>query len=409
MRNVSGSINRKSILKIIAVSLLFKVAFLLFYYFVMYNGLDTFDIKYYYMNGQNLLSGHMPYIDFGFDYPPLIFIPILVSIFVTHNLAEFMNIFSAFMILCDLVTALCVYLIALDIFNDDKLAFRAALVYSTALAIAYYTFTKFDPMPTMFLMLAVLFTIRGDKLSGYYSLLAGVFSKIFPIILSPFFFLYNVHCNDGSIYQEFKSIFLRVIVPTAALLAIAVAILVALPKETMGSWARGLVYVNTPGYTIYAFLSEVLGFKLSMNSIVTGETALLCLIFLVLMVYAYLKPQTHKQFLKILLVALFSFVALWSYHSPQYMFWYTPILAILIADDLLSVLLFYIIQLLEFIEFPVTSGVFYTNTYYVTTLAKDPHLWWLTWTLFAAHYFALIYIMYRVVSAPMGKSDGRVV
>lgn len=393
-----ANINRSSIFKIVCVSLCFKVAFLLFYYFILLNGLDTLDMEYYYHHGQWLLSGQIPYLDFGFDYPPIIFIPIVISLLVTSGLTQFTNIFCGFLILCDLVTALCVYLIALEIFNRDDLALRGALVYATALEIAYFTMTKFDPLPTMIMMLSLLFTIKGAKFAGYYSHILGVFTKIFPILLSPFIFLYNAHQRPDFIVGEIRSIWRKVLAPVAVLFSLAAWVLLT-PDENTGSWAHGSIYVNTIGYTVYDFLYEVLGFNITIESIIICEYALMGLILFSLLVYAYFTPQTPQLFIKIILAVLFTFVALWSYHSPQYLFWYIPLIAILIADDLLSILLFYIVQFLAFLEFPQTAGVFYTNTVYRTTLAADPYHWGLTWGMFALFQFALVYLVYRALTS----------
>jgi len=392
-------INRKHIFTVIGVSLLFKVLFMIFSYFVLYQGFEPIDLNYYYIHCNLLLSGQIPYIDFGFDYPPVIFIPILIAILTTSTFTAFSSVFMGLMVLCDVITALCVYLLALEVFGKENIAFRAALLYATALGIAYYTLTKFDAFPTMLLMIALLLTIRGFKVRGYYALALGGLAKIFPLVVGPFIFLYNA--KKTSVVGEIRSISQRVLIPLGALAAMAVGILILLPKDTMGSWSRGQIFVNTPVYTLYAFLHDLLGLTwVSLPSLVSLGYFLLACVFLLLLYCMFRIPgfaATKRGFLSIVLIAIFSFVFFWAYHSPQYLFWYIPLIAILIADDIWGMVLFVVVQILAFIEFPQMAGYFWSNLSYAFTLDKDPAGWYFTWFFFVVYLTLQVYLVYRAV------------
>jgi hypothetical protein len=394
-------VNRKHIFTIIGVSLLFKVMFMLFSYFVLFQGFDPIDLKYYYEHCQLLLQGQIPYIDFGFDYPPVVFAPILIAMLTTKTLTAFSSVFMGLMVLCDVVTALCVYLLALEILGKENIAFRAALLYATALEVAYYALTKFDAFPTMLLMIALLLTIRGVKVKGYYALALGVLAKIFPVVAGPFIFLYNA--KKSSVSGEIRAISWRVLVPLGSLTLVAVAILATVPRDTTGSWARGPVFVNTIMYTIYAFLHDLLGLTFIPLSFLVGCGFLLMFGIFILLAYCmYSIPSfgsTPRGLLSVVLIAIFSFVALWSYHSPQYFFWYIPLIAVLIADDIWGMVLFVAVQILAFMEFPQLSGYFWQNAYYIFPLDKDPWGWAFTWFFFAVYLSSTVYLVYRAVRA----------
>ncbi len=52
------------------------------------------------------------------------------------------------MVVCDIVTLLCIYFIALKIHNS-KTAFLAGLIYATAFSTSYFVLTKYDASPDL--------------------------------------------------------------------------------------------------------------------------------------------------------------------------------------------------------------------------------------------------------------------
>ena len=196
--------------------------------------------------------------------------------------------------------------------------------------------------------------------------------------------------------KEFDSIQLKVVIPLGILAVLAAGIL--LTSSGSGSWAGGSVYVNTIDYTIYSFFHDVLGLSwVPLRGIVIAGYILLGLLLSSLMYYAYLTVMSPKTLLKVILLSIFSFIMLWSYHSPQYFFWYIPIVAVLIADDWWGVLLFYVVQVLAFIEFPQLPGYLYTNTQYLFTISENPSSWYLTWGFFVVFQSLLVYLVYRAI------------
>ena len=75
--------------------------------------------------------------------------------------------------------------------------------------------------------------------------------------------------------------------------------------------------------------------------------------------------------LKTLLCAFIVVIFFTKFHSPQYIVWFTPFLCLLVADDLYKIILFYIVQVFAYIEFPLMFGSFYTNLK-CTQTRQDP-------------------------------------
>jgi hypothetical protein len=94
------------------------------------------------------------------------------------------------------------------------------------------------------------------------------------------------------------------------------------------------------------------------------------------------------------LIALVAIVACSKYHSPQYMMWFTPILCILVAGDLFKMVVFYLLQGIWYIKFPLTFWTLWTNTYYVEPLPKAGGQ--LALFFFTLEYVVLFYLVWKV-------------
>jgi hypothetical protein len=200
LENIDGETIKRHIFYLVIISLLTK--FLVLAVSSVYTFVDYFDIGFYLEHAVLIGQGQLPYIGFGFDYPVLVFVPILLAFIpamIFQNPYAFVYSFQFLMVLCDLITLFCVYLIALKISNE-RTAFIAAILYATAFSTTYFVLTKYDAFPTCLLMLAVLFTLYGLTLKGYLFAGLGFFAKIFPAIAFPFLILHNM--NKSSLADE---------------------------------------------------------------------------------------------------------------------------------------------------------------------------------------------------------------
>ncbi len=395
---IDTDVAKTHIFYIILISILTKFFVLFLTTVVFHSFVDLFDFQYYLEHGTMVLNGQIPYLDFAFDYPPLALVPILLAMvpaLLTMNQYAFIFSFQALMVICDIVTALCVYLIGLKIY-DEKKAFLAALTYSAAFSTAYFVLTKYDAFPTCLLMVAILFTMYGMNMRGYLADTAGALAKIFPVIALPFIVLYNA--KRTSLKEELLQVS-KIVIPLVVLVGLPVLILKpAIVSQYFSlSLVRSTVYVNTPTYVLSAILNEILKITVSSDLISTLMYAVLGLVFLLLVSVAFIREKISRtDLLKLVVLAIFSVVFFMKYHSPQYLVWYTPLVCLLVADRLYAVGLFFLAQILTYIEFPLLFGTFYTNSEYLSPVHSTGYF--MTIGFFCLEYLVLILLIVVAVN-----------
>jgi hypothetical protein len=364
---------------------------------IFHSFLDLFDIGIYFEHAMPLLQGKLPYIDYQIEYPVLAFLPIMVAFIpaiLTQNAMVFVFSFQSLMILCDMVTILCVYFIAIRIW-DEKKAFIASLIYVTAFSTAYFVITKYDAFPTCLLMLAILFTIYRIKMKGYAFAGLGFFTKIFPAIAFPFMILHN--SKNTSISKEIIDV-AKVMVPLSLILMIPIILLrpEAIKAYLFATGSGSFVYANTMTYTLHSCFQGIGLLGVPIESLSAIMYILMGIVFVSLLYLAYIdKEKKPVTFLKLLLCALISVVLFTKFHSPQYIVWFTPLLCLLVADDIYKIILFYITQVFAYIEFPLMFGSFYTNLEYVNPVGSVA--WYGTLAFFTFEYVALLVLIILII------------
>ncbi|MDD5142611.1 hypothetical protein [Methanoregula sp.] len=389
----------------VGLSVIVKICVLFATVFIFNSFVDTFDHQYYLQNFINVMDGKIPYADFGFDYPPLAFLPIALAFLpalLFNSAGMFILSFQALMILFDAVIVCCVYLIGLKLY-PERTAFLAGILYATAFAGAYFVLTKYDAFPTALLMIAILFAVYRKPKGGYLSATAGLLAKIYPAVALPFIVLYNSAVT--SLKEEVYSI-LKILIPILVILG--VPILVFRPSIITsyigGSLVRSDVYVNTATNTIYALFNNILHVSVSANVISAGMYGFMVVALLILLFYGWIvRIQKEKMLIKLVALALFVIVFCMKYHSPQYILWFLPLVCLLVADSLAGIAMFYITQVVAYIEFPLAFGTLYVNTSYVSPV--DTPGWYFAWLFFAVESVLFIVLMYLAVRPTRAHID----
>jgi len=400
--NVDLQTVKRHLLIIILASIFTKFIVIFATTSIFHSFIDLFDIGFYFEHAIKLVQGQLPYVSYNFDYPILIFIPIIIALIpalIFQNAMAFVYTFQILMVFCDIVTILCIYFIGLKLWNE-KTAFYAGLIFATAFSTAYFVLTKYDAFPTCFLMLAVLFTMYDMNTRGYISSSLGFFTKIFPVIAMPFIVLYNA--KNSSLKAEILSagkIFLLLCV--VLILPLAIINPNVIQSYIFATGGGVGIYVNTATYTLYANLNEVLHLGISSSLISLFMYGVMAVVLLLLMYISYIgKDRDPKTLLKVLLCAIFALVFFSKFHSPQYLVWFTPLLALLVADDLVKIIVFYVIQIFAYIEFPLMFGKYYVNLNYSNPLGSTD--WYLTLLFFTLQYLALLLLVYLIIRPPEG-------
>ncbi len=390
------SVVKQHALYLILAVVLAKLCIAFFTTVVFHSFVDLFDIGYYLEQGLLLTQGQIPYVNFDFAYPILLLVPIVIALvpaLLFNNGMAFVFTFQALMVLCDIVTVLCIYLICLKLWNE-KTAFFAGLLYSAMFSAGYFVITKYDSFPTAFLMLALVFTLYGHAFRGYAASITGFFIKVFPGVALPFLILYNAKKTD--LKQEIISA-IKVGLPLFVVLFLPLFLLspdtlkIYIPVRSELGY-----YSNTLTFTLYSWLHDVLGLGISIDIVSAGMYLVMGVGILALLFTAWKLPQHDaKLMLKLVLCAIVLVVICAKVRSPQYIVWFTPLLCILAADDIKKIAALFVFQALAYLEFPLMFGAYYTALTYT-----DPALsggWMVTLVMFTLEYLALLACVWLVV------------
>lgn len=391
--------HRKNLLILVGIAILTEILVVFIAPLVFKTFIDTWDYQVYYntivvpfMN-----RGELPYINYDWEYPPFMLVPVILatvpSVILSNNVAFFIT-FPILMTLCSLATLICIYYTTIKIYNNRKRAFIAAFLFATAFSTSYFTITKYDAWPTCLLMIGVTCTIYGGTLKqyGYVATVFGFFAKIYPAAILPFIVIFNA--KTTSIKNEIIDL-LKVAIP---LLVILFVPMILINPQSIGTYliqtASGKGAFSTSFvYTIYSWIHGILGItvQVSMISLILSLTMVVLLLILGYLAYID-KGKRPVILLEIILCVLVTIVAFSQYHSPQYMMWFIPILAILVSGDIVKMTIFYVFQVIEFIKFPLMFGSFYTNQSYINTLmSPNGHL---TLAFFTIEYIVLFYLVW---------------
>lgn len=331
--------------------------------FIVLKFVDMHDYDIYYRAILNIVQGALPWASgVNFYYPPLSVLPMIIAFMVSlvGGANGFILTMWTLMIVCDAVTTLCVYYIAMKLYSE-QIAFIAAMLNATAISSAYFVVYRFDAFPTCLAMLAVLTTVYGDKTKGYLLTVAGLFTKVWPILLYPFLWIYN--SRDNSIIVEGRERAFWFLL--AGSLIFGLMIWIGYNKFLEYS---DTVYCNTIPYTVFQYL-QIMGVSIPFGIISNVFRIISIIIILCSIYYMYKHPQTLTLLLKLILLTLMATIFFSQYRSPQYIVWFSPFAALLIANDIWGIVGYICVQILAFIEFPLVFYTLYVNNHYTSPLA----------------------------------------
>ena len=83
----------------------------------------------------------------------------------------------------------------------------------------------------------------------------------------------------------------------------------------------------------------------------------------------YKNPGNIRHMLRMILTVILAIILFSPFRSPQYIVWFTPFAALMIADDIWGIFLFVAVQILSFVEYPLAYGVLYLNQVYLSNWA----------------------------------------
>jgi hypothetical protein len=246
------------------------------------------------------------------------------------------------------------------------------MLTATAFSAAYFALTKFDAFPAFISAVALMATIYNNKKGGYLAAVTGLFAKLWPMLIFPFLWIYNARGN--SLLKEGKERAVWFLLVTGGIFGV---MLWAGYNKFLGY--IDVVFCNTITYLV----SYILGATVPFNIVVDVFRALIIIIIASALYWMYRRPESIIRMVKMILISIFVLAFFIQYRSPQYAVWMLPFVTLLVAGDLWGTLVFYWVQLLAFIEFPLAFYVLYINDHYLSGWAHG--------------FFTVLFISYGVL------------
>ncbi len=137
-----------------------------------------------------ILSKRIPYRDFLSEYPPLGLLCFLLPALVSRLPVGYTLAYALEMLIFDIVVLYFLFLLS----NRLKLGvYRTLTAYTLfILAMGPMTVIRYDLIPAVLVLMALFFITGGKGKIAWALLAVGVAVKIYPIIVAPLFFLYQL-------------------------------------------------------------------------------------------------------------------------------------------------------------------------------------------------------------------------
>jgi len=351
-----------------------------------------FGTKLYYHYGELVRSGLIPYVHFTVEYPQGFFIPVLLALIPTYFIRDFWIFYTSFVVIMfvlNIATLICVYFITLKLFDRSR-AFVAVLLYATAFNPALYALTSYDTMPTFLMVLSFCLFIYHHELSGFASSSFGFITKWFPGLAIPFYIIYLI--KNKARWESLRN---GILMFAGIIIGTVIPFLFINPKYFFATYfAHATRIADAHSFIFYL---DVIGENL-INIRVLEKYSLFLLILseIFLIYYYYFYCETDSTtLLNVIFTSAFLFVLLNNALSQQFVIWITPFFAIIASGTIREIILFFSLQLVFFVEFPLLFGiVYYPGSTY--SIFENSFLSF-TFLFYTVKFSLMILILYTVI------------
>jgi hypothetical protein len=296
--------------------------------------------------------------------------------------------------LIDSATVICVYFIALRLFGQQK-AFLCSVLYATAFSSAFLVSATYDSFPTFFLVLSVLLFLYGKEIPAYVSATVGTMAKWFPVFCFPYYILYTLK-NKGATDSLKKGILLScsiIVFTVVPFIVLNYHVFLKTYSFHVGreAYFRSWIYYMDL-ISQYYFNSEPF-VHLSLVLLVVVECALL---------YWYYKYLDGEQstLCYLILLSIFCFILLNKVLAPHYIVWITPFLALFLSNSVRQIVLFYLLQLIMYVEAPLLlQQTVREYSFAGTSLLANPNAFvpFVFYSVKFVIFFVILYVIIRDV------------
>lgn len=291
------------------------------------------DLYVYGVYAELLHAGQLPYVDFGFEYPPLAAIPIWLAGVPGLDDATYAASFGVLMALC----LLAAQQLAARLAGARRDGLTVAWLFvATPLLIGASLRTHFDALPIAIALGGLLALSRDRHAFGFALLGAGAMTKLFPGLLAVIAIVWLAGRREWRSALRGGAVFSAVVVAISLPLAGAGYV-----DSFEFHLDRPVQIESTPASVLFALGgSEVTGTNLrpdrfKSNGLDGGHADAVEAVFAVLLILALAfigwlaTRRPHVRHMVLCgFAALLAFVTLGKVFSPQYVIWLAPFAAL---------------------------------------------------------------------------------
>lgn len=351
------------------------------------------DMTLYYWSADTIFQGRLPYISFYSEYPQLFFIPLLVAylpLAAAPSFTGFLITFGTMNLVFDLATLTCVYILAARFFGQNR-AFCVGLMYATAFSTAFFIPILFDIIPTFFLVFSLCCFLHGKELASYLSTSVGVLLKWFPFACFPVFFISNL--KNGRNMRDFRNgVFFSVLLAAACMIPFFL-----INQEKFFETYRFHIVRTPEAHSFVYYCDTVVSFLFHVQ--IPGNIFLILMILAeCILLYWYFRHLDNSELTLtcVLFLSVLIFFFTNKVMATYYIVWMTPFLVLFLVGSLRHLILFYVIQIVMFLETPVLLGIVYKPYWDYSVLENSlPSIPFVFYTVKFAIFFVLLYVIIR--------------
>jgi len=142
------------------------------------------DLPVYFEAARAWLSGRIPYAEVPFEYPPYALLAFAPAALVSSTLREFQLAFGLELLAVDVGIRVALLWIARH--RRGAWAYAPFLAYAVVAQLqAFWLYKRFDLIPAGLTLAAVLFLASGATGRAGAALVAGIGTKVYPVVLVP--------------------------------------------------------------------------------------------------------------------------------------------------------------------------------------------------------------------------------
>jgi hypothetical protein len=227
----------------------------------------------------------------------------------------------------------------------------------------YFTFNRFDVLPSLLVMLALLLQLRGRRTAAATALALGAMTKWYPALLLPLFLAYNLHATDATSPRPAGW---RARLPGAVLWpGVAAGAVVFVVLAVNYSWGGGGMpavlhhyqwHIERPpnaSSLVSALTAPGRWGWFPKSAMPTLIKVLTALQFLPAILLALLPVTSRRALLLGCLTVVLSFTLFTKDFSPQWIVWIAPLAILLAADSWTCRILLVVLAVIVYVQMPL--------------------------------------------------------